>query len=294
MHSRRTSKTDTTDDVQQSRSLDDAASKGKRARNHSFLSVWNGWLLILCVILITAIVAFFNFVQDAYNKTISKGGENRRTNSVTTSVPVGNSGLLQIPECESSPWKPDEDLVGTCPGRKAHDTFIQTAIDCAKACCADPKCMVWQFRADKGCVQGGDVRIGLEKDGPAAYCSDHPPLRWQGQLIKERKNTECSVNTWHPDEQPGQCFGLGDVQPGIETAQGCMEACCSLERCGAWQFQETLGCFYNARMHSCQKSDDPIYFAPFVGRRKLQSSRTYTGPKGIRAVRWKQKSHAAS
>ena len=269
MHSRGTAKTDTADDMQRSRLLDDAASKGKR-RNHAFLSVWNGWLLILCVILITAVVAFINLEEVVLNK--SKAGP-----------------ILIIPDCEASPWKPDEDLVGTCPGRKVHDTSIHNAINCAKACCADPKCIVWQFRADKGCFQGDDVRIGEEKDGPAAYCSDHPPLRWQGQFIKGRKDSECSTATWHPDEQPGQCFGLGDVRPGIKTAQGCMDTCCSLETCGAWQFQETLGCFYNKRMHSCQKGDDPVFFDAFVGRRKQLTSRTYTGPKGKPAVNWKQK-----
>jgi hypothetical protein len=82
---------------------------------------------------------------------------------------------------------------------------------------------------------------------------------------------------------------LGDPRRGIGTAAECMRACCSHETCGAWQFQETLGCFYNTRMFSCQRSDDPILFEPHVGRRKLSSSRTYTGPRGNPAVNWKRK-----
>jgi hypothetical protein len=196
--------------------------------------------------------------------------------SMTQTIQVHKDGKLIIPECDSSNWKPNEDLVGNCPGRAVSDKGITNPIDCSKACCADPNCIMWQFRADTGCIIGEDVRIGMEKDGPAAYCSAHPPLKWQGQNIKKRKNTECSETTWHPDEENGQCFGLGDRRQGIDSSLGCMKACCSDDSCGAWQFHESVGCFYNSDMFSCQKSDDPIVFEPFVGRRKHLSSRTYS------------------
>ncbi|KAI2497759.1 hypothetical protein MHU86_16754 [Fragilaria crotonensis] len=295
MHLRRAaSKTDTAGTVLGSQVQGNGGSKSK-SRKHGFVSVWNGWLLILCVILVTAIVAYFNFEGEC-NSASAKRVLNRSPTTLVQSPSASRIGHIpiEIPDCESSPWKPDEDLVGICPGRKALDLSIQSAIECSKACCADPNCIVWQFRADRGCLHGGDVRIGQEKDGPAAYCSDHPPLRWQGQMLKGRKDIECTKDAWHPDEQPGQCFGLGDVRPGIETAQECKAACCSIDICAAWQFQETLGCFYNVRMHSCQKGDDPVFFEPFVGRRKKLSSRTYKGRNGKASVSWKQKGNPTS
>lgn len=95
---------------------------------------------------------------------------------------------IEIPECHASPWKPDEDLVGTCPGDLKAFTQADTASACAEACCASSDCVTWQFRRDVGCKHGPDVRIGMEKDGPAAYCSAHPPLRWQGQFVLSREN----------------------------------------------------------------------------------------------------------
>lgn len=256
----------------------------------SIVTVWNGWLLTLIVIFAFGIVASPKLKEGMYQR--KRHGSGIRSDKEAVVVQQQQKNQLHsigVPECEISPWKPDEDLVGTCPGIRVKNKTIQTIEDCAMTCCSDPDCIVWQFRGDKGCLQGGDVRIGQEKDGPSAYCSDHPPLRWQGQFIKDRQGTECSIDTWHPDEQLGQCFGLGDRRKGIGTAAECMQACCSHETCGAWQFQETLGCFYNTRMFSCQRSDDPILFEPHVGRRKLQSSRTYTGPRGNPAVNWKRK-----
>jgi len=140
-------------------------------------------------------------------------------------------------------------------------------------------------------LQGPDVRVGQEKDGTDVYCSDHPPFKWKGQYLKDgRKETECSTDTWHPDEQPGQCFGLGDKRPGITTAPDCMKACCADEDCGAWQFQEYLGCFYEFNMFACQPSDDWIVFEPYVGRRKKLISRTYEADDGSPAINWKSPS----
>lgn len=257
----------------------------------SIVTVWNGWLLTLIVIFAFGTVASPKLKEGMYQQKRHRSGIRSDKESVVVQQQQQQNQRHShgVPECEISPWKPDEDLVGTCPGIRVKNKTIQTIEDCAMTCCSDPDCIVWQFRGDKGCLQGGDVRIGQEKDGPSAYCSDHPPLRWQGQFIKDRQGTECSIDTWHPDEQLGQCFGLGDRRKGIGTAAECMQACCSHETCGAWQFQETLGCFYNTRMFSCQRSDDPILFEPHVGRRKLQSSRTYTGPRGNPAVNWKRK-----
>jgi len=204
-----------------------------------------------------------------------------------------------IPQCESQPWKQGEDLIGSCPGgMKPHKLESQQAgpsdasliRQCAEECCKSD-CITWQYRRDVGCLHGGDVRLGQEKDGVSAWCSDHAPRRWQGQYVLKRGNGKvladreatgaCNLDTWNPNEQPGQCFGLGDVKKDAGgNAQACMEACCRTDDCGAWQWQQDLGCFYHKRMHGCVDVTDPIVFEPFVGRRKLQSSRTYTDKKG--------------
>ena len=123
-----------------------------------------------------------------------------------------------------------------------------------------------------------------------AWCSDHPPHRWNGQYVKPHNNKDgkidekkaresaCNTQTWKPDEQIGQCFGLGDVKSGkpSESAEECMAACCNDQKCGAWQWNKELGCFYSKGMHGCQGSGDPIMFEPFIGRRKFLEGRSYT------------------
>jgi hypothetical protein len=127
--------------------------------------------------------------------------------------------IIIIPECHSSPWKPDKDLVGTCPGDLKPYAQVNTAIACAEACCASNVCVTWQFRHNVGCKHGPDVCIGMEKDGPTAYCSAHPPLRWQGQFVLSRKNGNvanddrrvkaCSTDTWGPSRATRSMFWTG-------------------------------------------------------------------------------------
>lgn len=195
----------------------------------------------------------------------------------------------KIPECLSSPWKPNEDLVGRCLGEFKPYNAAKDVISCAVACCAKSDCIAWQFRTE--CEHGPDVRIGTEKDGPGTWCHDAPPAKWQGQyLIKteadgdekiDRRDQACNLQTWSPREQEGQCFGLGDVRNEASgSAEACMKACCDDPTCGAWQWEVHLGCFYGENMYACTNTDDAIVFQPFVGRRKYQASRTYTDDAG--------------
>ncbi|KAL9180839.1 hypothetical protein ACHAXT_011292 [Thalassiosira profunda] len=197
---------------------------------------------------------------------------------------------LQVPPCPRAPWKEGEDLRGKCPGDLKPFGEAATISQCASTCCANEECISWQFREDVGCLQGKDIRLGMEKDGPSAWCSEHPPQRWHGQYLQhhgkakeegaeaeERRQKACSEATWNPDEEVGQCFGLGDVKKDASgSAVECMRACCTNEKCKAWQWNEKLGCFYGGGMHGCQGEGDPIAFAPFVGRRKRLESRKYT------------------
>ncbi|KAL7443105.1 hypothetical protein ACHAXH_008629 [Discostella pseudostelligera] len=201
-----------------------------------------------------------------------------------------------VPPCDRSPWKPNEDLRGKCPGDLKPYELATTVSDCASSCCADDACITWQYRRDVGCLHGPDVRIGMEKDGTPAWCSDHPPQRWQGQYLIPHKEGQqdhekldaadvrksaCDSRTWNPEEQIGQCFGLGDVRKDASgSAEECMRACCDDKECNAWQWTKELGCFYGGGMHGCQKNADPIAFEPFIGRRKLLDSRQYTDAAG--------------
>lgn len=134
--------------------------------------------------------------------------------------------------------------------------------------------------------------MGQEKDGPSAWCSDHPPHKWQGQFLKPHgdksgmeekdvRSSACSEATWNANEKIGQCFGLGDVKQNASgSAEECMRACCEDVTCRAWQWNKELGCFYGKGMHSCQGSGDLIAFEPFIGRRKQLDSRRYTDKHG--------------
>ena len=145
------------------------------------------------------------------------------------------------------------------------------------------------------------MRLGMEKDGVAAWCSEHPPQRWQGQYLiphkqqqqessisntgQEIRTKACNELTWNPNEQMGQCFGLGDVKPpkSSSSALECMRACCADDKCGAWQYNKLLGCFYSSGMYGCQGGEndsDLVKFEPFVGRRKFMEGRTYVDTKG--------------
>ena len=75
----------------------------------------------------------------------------------------------QIPPCSNSPWKTNEDLRGKCPGDLKPFKDATTISECASTCCSNPTCISWQYRSDVGCLQGGDVRLGQEKDG-VSYC----------------------------------------------------------------------------------------------------------------------------
>ncbi|KAI2513311.1 hypothetical protein MHU86_1082 [Fragilaria crotonensis] len=193
-----------------------------------------------------------------------------------------------IAECLSSPWKPDEVLVGLCPGVLVPDGLdhLTSAQACAEACCANPECITWQYRTH--CLHGPDVRVGLEKDGPGAWCHHAPPAPWQGQMFRQPRGdgvvavdreNGCNLESWDPNEQMGQCLGLGDVRVEASgSPQQCMEACCKDTTCVGWQWQKGLGCFYGADMYSCTVVDNPVVFEPFVGRRKKLSSRSYAIP----------------
>ena len=150
----------------------------------------------------------------------------------------GGSILHTIPECLAAPWKGGEDLIGQCPSDLrpyagggeggAEAEAFNDARSCALACCSLPGCISWQFRSGVGCLHGSDVRLGMEKDGVKAWCSDQVPKRWMGQyvlrrgggkVIEDRRSTACNVGGWEPREQEGQCFGLGDERgEGRESA----------------------------------------------------------------------------
>ena len=263
-----------------------------------------GFPLVLALLIIAfSIHAFGNRSLDGSEHNAPRLSDGITDSSSIQQIPPPEE-TPTIPSCDGNPWKENENLVGSCPGgamkphaldngQQAADQQASFIRQCAEDCCKSESCITWQYRRDVGCLHGGDVRLGQEKDGVSAWCSDHPPQRWQGQYVLKRGGGKiladreatgaCSLDTWNPKEQPGQCFGLGDVKKnGSDSAQSCMEACCDTEDwdCGGWQWQQDMGCFYHKRMHGCVDVSDPVVFEPFVGRRKLQSSRTYTDKRG--------------
>lgn len=198
-----------------------------------------------------------------------------------------------VPECPAAPWKKNESLHGNCQGNALKvNEGPKSATECATTCCDDPECITFQYRSDTGCYQGTDVRLGLEKDGTPTWCNDSPPVIWRGQYLVPRVQDEngkdivysdaekeqfrkknCDLKTWTPDERQGQCFGLGGKREAASGSdEDCMKACCHDPNCGAWQWSKDSGCFYNKWMFGCLPGSSEAY----VGKRKFQSSRTYT------------------
>lgn len=143
------------------------------------------------------------------------------------------------------------------------------------------------------------MRLGMEKDGTPTWCNDSPPVRWRGQYLVPRvqgqdgkdvvysdhdrgefRKKSCDLETWSPDERPGQCFGLGSKRVEASASDvECMKACCDDPNCGAWQWSPEAGCYYGKWMFGCLGGDS-VMFEPFVGRRKFQQSRTYSDARG--------------
>ena len=256
---------------------------GKRKKHtgslHRYMII-NGKLI---VIIITALLSSVFLIPPI--KIIMQQSTTIQSNGSSNT----NTQQLKIPPCPNNPWKEGEDLRGKCPGDLKPFSGATSISTCASTCCDNSECISWQYRKDVGCLQGKDVRLGQEKDGVAAWCSDHPPYRWNGAYLKVHKEKHkgmedsevrrkgCNKETWNPNEEIGQCFGLGDVKSGTPSisALDCMEACCASEKCHAWQWNKELGCFYSGGMHGCQENLDPITFEPFVGRRKYLATRKY-------------------
>ncbi len=264
---------------------------GKRRRHGGALESIHRWLAQngkLVVIVLACLTLSVFFIPPLKIFLRNERHTTRKQNKTKQTLP-------EIPPCEKSPWKQNEDLRGKCPGDLKPFPSATTISECASTCCQNDDCVSWQFRSDTGCLQGKDIRLGMEKDGVAAWCSDHPPQRWQGQYLiphksitqnagmtkEEIRSNGCNEQTWDPNQQIGQCFGLGDVKPKASgSAVECMKACCD-DECGAWQYNKLLGCFYSKGMHGCQGDDgNPVKFEPFVGRRKFMEGRTYVDKHG--------------
>ena len=181
------------------------------------------------------------------------------------------------PQCG---WRHGEILRGKCPGSLKSIAGVPDAAACEQSCCADAGCITFQWREDTGCRQGGDVRVGMEKDGPGAWCEPEAPAPWLGQRI-DAERTACARGRYNPEELPGQCFGLGpERKSGSASAESCRDACCASATCKMWQFREDKGCFFGPRGHGC---DDGTW-EPYYGKRKWQATRTYGEAPRLRAA----------
>mmetsp|Transcript_30846 Transcript_30846/g.42727 ORF Transcript_30846/g.42727 Transcript_30846/m.42727 type:complete len:303 (+) Transcript_30846:560-1468(+) len=207
------------------------------------------------------------------------GGDSRRTTGVYGDKEADSEG------CQAQ-WRP-EHLVGSCVGGTVSTEatkVLTSAAACKRACCEAAECVSWQFREDLGCLHGGDVRLGMEKDGPGAWCEPSAPAPWEGQRLRPHQGDHayqvnrtraCSQALWDPSLLQGQCFGLGARRAlQVETSVACMTACCADEDCEIWQWRQDKGCFFGKGGWVCDK---PSLFAnaPFQGLRKVVSTRKY-------------------
>jgi len=191
-------------------------------------------------------------------------------------------------------WRSRESLVGPCPGgglgQTVRSAAMRSAAQCAASCCDLATCTSWQWRRDAGCHHGGDVRLGMEKDGPTAWCEFDPPFPWIGERLLERsagavvvdRRTRACGATWRSPQKPlrGQCFGLGPRRVAMAasmSAEKCRAACCADAKCETWQFRKDKGCFYSGGV-TCRPATSEAEFRPFAGRRKRVAERTYTPP----------------
>ena len=128
-----------------------------------------------------------------------------------TATQKGLQGV-PIPPYPTSSWKPDENLQETFPGGMKPYTDATNISQCASSCCANEECISWQYHQDKGCIQGKYLRLGMEKNGPAEWCADHPPYPWQGlylypkrdrskEDVKDARTGAYNEKTWNPNDQ---------------------------------------------------------------------------------------------
>ncbi len=206
------------------------------------------------VVVVILVVLSSSFAAISSNDVVSLG---TWSSFYSLTIPPRTS-IAEVPPCPAMPWKADEDLRGKCPESFRPIPDASSAHECAASCCTDSECITWQYRRDVGCLHGKDVRLGMEKDGVPAWCSDHAPRRWHGQRLvpkggsggttpdgggdaTDARKRACDEATWNPTEEVGQCFGLGDVQTkGGGSATECMRACCDDDKCGAWQWNEEV------------------------------------------------------
>lgn len=233
-------------------SVADHNGKDKYQRHGSIFELIQRWMAIhgkLMVICATALVLSVFMIPPIkvilkQSTTLASDTQQQQQKVVSKT----KQQTLQIPPCPTSPWKENETLQGKCPGDLKPYPNANSISTCASSCCSNKECISWQFRADVGCLQGKDVRLGQEKDGVSAWCSDHPPQRWSGQYLKphgdkKRQTREegCDTKTWNPNEEIGQCFGLGDVKKDASgSMEDCMRACCKSDKCGAWQWNKEV------------------------------------------------------
>lgn len=161
-------------------------------------------------------------------------------------------------------WRKDK-LIGRCFGFFPYaeykdgivkDVSVTTSADCRALCCnLGDKCISWQFFSNsqdstiKECkITDKIVRLGFEKTGTPDWCDPHPPIKWNGNRLKQRGAD--GVCEWG-EPVPLQCFGLGDEHKETATnlpldTKACAQACCADKECEVWQESPGRGCYFHS------------------------------------------------
>jgi len=137
---------------------------------------------------------------------------------------------------------------GLCVGLQLQNAST-TADLCRAACCADPKCEVWQWGNKR--EKASESSLGVCKTGRGLECSsDHFEnfLVLAGQRVSHGAPSETAAL------EPGQwCTGTGMRQAELHAAQAteaamkeCREVCYEDASCSVWQHSSIEGCWYGS------------------------------------------------
>ena len=171
-------------------------------------------------------------------------------------LPPANAGVLPTPAHCSEAWPANASGI-QCGGLRAMSSGSGSATECAKACCDDPHCSVWQWSAaskspaGSGCWAGRQPisKIKCNKDAAWVDGSRAPPQPLPAPM-------HCDKPSQFPSNMSKvHCAGLLvlGADASVKTAGDCAIACCNDRSCAVWQFKEAVAAGGGCWRGTCQQ-----------------------------------------